>query len=224
MRQGKYLGKCDVREIRWEEKDLRELIKQRMIYYSINKLSPDQALGTLYESKGRTGSLDDEIVKLSEGNPRAVMWLANRLFWEHCQNEPVLHKIESRTWDKVQLDWWTTGRNLILGPAGRTETFFAIGSDVYFNNRPLKLSKRSKALLKELADADGQTCTKEELIRIGWPDVNSAGVTEAALREAIRRLKRELKDKNDIEPAWLETQHDQGYRLLEPTSGSYEES
>lgn len=224
IRQGKYLGKCEVREIHWEEKDLRELIKQRMIYFSINKLNPNQALGTLYESKGKTGSLDDEIVKLSEGNPRAVMWLGNRLFWEHCQNETVLHKIESRTWDKVQLDWWTTGRNLILGPAGRTESFFAIGSDVYFNNKPLRLSKRSKALLTRLVNADGQTCSKEELIRTGWPDVNSAGVTEAALREAMRRLKGELRDKNNIDPAWLETQHDQGYRLLEPASGNEEEN
>ena len=222
MRQGKYLGRCDLREIQWDEKELKDLIKQRMIHYSSNKLSPIQALGPLYESKGRTVPIDDEIVRLAEGNPRAVIWLANKLFLEHCQNEPVPLKIESRTWDRVQLDWWTTGRDLILGAAGRTETFFAIGNDVYFNNKPLKLSKRSKALLKRLVDADGQTCSKEELIRTGWPDVHSEGVTEAALREAIRRLKGELKEKNHIDPACLETQHDQGYRLLEPESGNEE--
>ena len=223
MRQGRYLGKCDLREIQWEEKELKELIKRRMIYYSINKSNPNQALGPLCESKGKTVPIDEEIVKLAEGNPRAAIWLANKLFMEHCQSEPVLLKIESRTWDRVQLDWWTTGRNLILGAAGRTETFFAIGNDVYFKDKPLKLSKRSKALLKRLVDADGQTCSKDELIRTGWPDVRSQGVSEAALREAIRRLKGDLKDKNKIDPAWVETQHDQGYRLLEPESGTEKE-
>jgi hypothetical protein len=220
MRQGKYLGKCDLHEIRWEDKELKELIKQRMIYYSINKLNSNQALGLLCESRGKTGSIDDDIVKLSEGNPRAMIWLANQLFLEHCQSEPVPLKIEPRTWDRVQLDWWTTGRNLILGATGRAETFFSIGNDVYFNNKALKLSKRSKALLKRLVDAEGQTCSKEELIRTGWPDVRSEGVTEAALREAVRRLKGELKEKNKIDPAWVDTQHDQGYRLLEPESGN----
>jgi hypothetical protein len=35
----------------------------------------------------------------------------------------------------------------------------------------------------------------------------------------MRRLKGELEEKNTIDPAWVETQHDQGYRLLEPESG-----
>jgi hypothetical protein len=222
MRQGKYLGKCESQEIRWEDKDLKELIKQRMIYYSVNKLNPNQVLGPLCESRGKIVSIDDDILKLSEGNPRAIIWLVNKLFVEHCQNVPVPLKIESRTWDRVQLDWWTTGRNLILGASGSAENFFSIGNDAYFNNKSLKLSKRSKALLKRLIDAEGQTCSKEELIRTGWSDERSEGVTEAALREAMRRLKRELKEKNNIDPAWVDTQHDQGYRLLEPESGNEE--
>ncbi len=53
VRQGKYLGKCDLREICWDEKDLRELIKQRLIFYSINKANPSQSLAPLCESKGK---------------------------------------------------------------------------------------------------------------------------------------------------------------------------
>jgi DNA-binding winged helix-turn-helix (wHTH) protein len=219
MRQGKYLGKCEVQEIHWEEKELKELIKQRMIHYSINKSSPNQALVPLFDPKGKTVPIDDEIVRFANDNPRAVIWLANRLFMEHCQSEPVPFKIDSRTWDRVQLDWLTTGRNQILGAAGKANTFFAIGNDIYFNNKPLNLSTRSKALLKSLVDADGQTSSKEELIRAGWPGVRSEGVTEAALREAMRRLKIELRGKNEMNPAWIETQHDQGYRLWEPDSG-----
>ncbi len=223
MRQGRYLGKSDLREIRWEEKELKELIKQRMIYYSINKLKQNQALGPLCESKGKTGAIDDEIVKLSEGNPRAVVWLANQLFMEHCDNEPVPLKIEPRTWDKVQLDWWATGRNFILGPSGRVEGFFVSGTDVYFRNSILNLSKRSKMLLRQLAGEDGQICSKQELIRAAWPDVNSAGVTDAALREAVRRLKVELKEKNGIDPRWVRTVHDQGYQLLDPEETGFSE-
>ena len=218
MRQDKYLGKCALREIRWDDKDLKELIKQRMIFYSINKANPYRALALLCEPKGKMRSIDDEIVKFAEGNPRAVIWLANQLFLEHCQNEPVSLKIGSQSWDKVQLDWWTTGRNLILGPSGRTETFSTSGTEVYFrnNDKPLKLSKRSKLLFRPLVEADGQTCSKEALIRSAWPEVHSDGVTNSALREAMRRLKVELEKKNDIDPAWVKTAHGQGYQLLEP--------
>lgn len=218
LHQDKYLGKCELREIRWEDEDLKELIKRRLIYYSTSQVGPNKSLAPLCEPKGDLRSIDDTIVKHSEGNPRAVIWLANRLFLEHCQTIPVHLKIQPPTWEKVQLHWGTTGRNLIRGSSGKTETFSSSGTEVYFrnNDKPLKLSKRSKFLLKPLVEADGQTCSKEELIRSAWPGVNSDGVTASALREAMRRLKVELEKKNDIDPAWIKTAHGQGYQLLEP--------
>jgi DNA-binding winged helix-turn-helix (wHTH) protein len=65
-------------------------------------------------------------------------------------------------------------------------------------------------------EAEGEICPKDELIRSAWPGANSDGVTDAAVREAIRRLKIELEEKNNIDPFWLSTVHGQGYRLQEP--------
>ncbi len=69
---------------------------------------------------------------------------------------------------------------MILGPSGNAESFFASGAEVYFKNnkQPLRLSKRSKLLLKPLVEAEGQICSKDELIRSAWPGVNSEGVTD----------------------------------------------
>jgi len=218
IRQNKYLGKCDLREIRWDEKDLKELIKQRLIFYSKNKTNPLQSLAPLCEPKGKMRSIDDEIVGLSQGNPRAVIWLINQLFLEHCQNSPTSSQISSQSWDKVFVSWLSTGKTLILGPSGNKDSFFIGGSEIYFKNseKPLKLSKRSKLLLKPMVDADGQICSKDEMIRSAWPGVNPEGVTDAAVREAIRRLKVELKEKNNIDSTWVETIHGQGYHLLDP--------
>jgi len=216
--QGNYLGKCDLRELKWEEKDLKALIAKRLGYYSVNKTNPVNELAPLCEPKGKMKSIDDEIIRLSEGIPRAVVWLANELVLMHCQNESNLQLIRSQSWEKVQLKWMKEDRIHVLGPSGATDTFFATGSEIYFRNsdRPLKLSKRSKLLLKPIVDADGQICTKDELIRSAWPGVNRDGVTDAAVREAIRRLKVELEEKNKIDSTWINTIHGQGYQLLDP--------
>ena len=153
MRQQEYLGKCNSMEIKWAEKDLHDLIQQRLIYYSSNKQAQNQSIGSLCEP--RIGTVDNAIIKLSEENSRAVIWLADQLFITHCQNSPDINKIQIQAWETVQQNWWTTGRNLILGTSGEMDGFLVAGDDVYFKNDLLDLSKRSKALLKCLVEARG---------------------------------------------------------------------
>ncbi|MCK6567690.1 MAG: hypothetical protein DCC59_07665 [Chloroflexi bacterium] len=218
LRQEKYLGKCDWRKIKWEDKDLKELIRQRLNYYSINKVNPCQALAALCEPRGKMRSIDDEIIALSDQRPRAVIWLANRLLLEHCQNNPIPSQITLESWDKTLSEWWTNGQKIILGAFEKKEAFSMNGIDPYFGGQPLKLSKRSKMLIKALIEADSRICSKDELIHAAWIGSKSDGVSEKAVRQAVQRLKDELKEKNEIDPAWIKNIYDQGYQLIEPES------
>lgn len=161
-------------------------------------------------------SIDDEIIALSDQRPRAVIWLANRLLLEHCQNDPIPAQITLESWDKTLSEWWTNGQKMILGASGKKETFSMNGTDPSFGGHPLKLSKGSKMLIKALIEADGRICSKDELIRAAWIGSKSDGVSEKAVREAVQRLKKELKEKNEIDPAWIKNTYDQGYQLVEP--------
>lgn len=161
-------------------------------------------------------SIDDEIIALSDQRPRAVIWLANRLLLEHCQNDPIPAQITQESWDKTLSEWWTNGQKMILGASGKKETFSMNGTDPYFGGQPLKLSKRSKMLIKTLIEADSRICSKDELIRAAWIGSKSDGVSEKAVRQAVQRLRDELKEKNQIDPTWIKSIYDQGYQLIEP--------
>ena len=208
-----YIGRCTPMEIEWDFNELQELIRQRLIYYSKDKRNVNFSMGALGEPRGGMDRIDQAIIGLSEKNPRAVIWLADQLISKHCQNRPIPLKIERQTWDQVQEGWWNWGRNHILGLPGHENEFWQSGSDVFFKDKRLDISKHSKILLSVLIEADGQICSKEKLMAAGWSKDNKEGVTEAALREAMRRLKNELPKKQQ---GWLRTIHGQGYRLQDP--------
>jgi Cdc6-like AAA superfamily ATPase len=221
-RQHAYIGKCTPLEIKWETDDLLSLIRQRLIFYSKDKRNVIASLGSLGEPKEGMGNIDQSVINLSEGNPRAIIWLADQIIQKHCQNNPIPLKIQLQTWDKVQEEWWAGGRNYILGSPGFDKGFWRVGENIYFKKTKLKLSKRSNILLAYMIDAEGQLCTKDNLSEAGWKNESKAGISMAALREAIRRLKVELKTKNRINPNWVKTIHNQGYQLQDPASNTQE--
>jgi len=218
-KQHLYVGRCNPMEIKWETNELLDLIRQRLIYYSKDKRNVNSSMGALGEPKGGMDKIDPAIIGLSENNPRAVIWLADQLISKHCQNEPIPLKIQRQTWDQVQGEWWNWGRNHILGLHGQENEFWQSGNDIYFKGVKLELSKRRKAFMSILIEADGQICSKEKLIEAGWKNESREGITDAALREAIRNLKLEL-SKNNINPEWVKTVRDQGYQLQNPDNDS----
>jgi len=218
-KQHLYVGRCNPMEIKWETNELLDLIRQRLIYYSKDKRNVNSFMGALGEPKGGMDKIDQAIIGLSENNPRAVIWLADKLISKHCQNEPIPLKIQRQTWDQVQEEWWSWGRNHILGLHGQEDEFWQSGKDIYFKGVKLNLSKRRKALMSILIEADGQICSKEKLMETGWKNESREGITDAALREAIRNLKLEL-SKNNINPEWVKTVRDQGYQLQNPDNGT----
>jgi DNA-binding winged helix-turn-helix (wHTH) protein len=221
-KQHMYIGRCTPIEIKWETNELLNLIQLRLIYYSKDKRNVVASMGALGEPKAGMDKIDQAIINLSESNPRAVIWLAEKLIDKHCQNQPIPLKIQRQSWDQVQEEWWNWGRNHTLGLPGQHNEFWQSGGEIFFKNGKLNLTKFSKTLMTILIDAEGQICSKEKIIEEGWKNESKEGVSEAAVREAVRRLKLELEN-NSIDPRWVRTIRNQGYQLQNPDNNPGQE-
>ncbi|HEY8521821.1 MAG TPA: AAA family ATPase [Gammaproteobacteria bacterium] len=76
--------------------------------------------------------------------------------------------------------------------------------------REVRITPKSLALLRLLADKAGRVVTKEEAFRAVWPN---AVVSDAVLATCIRELRQALKD-DARRPRYIETLHRRGYRFL----------
>ena len=210
------LDRYVVVDLEWNFDDLLSLIAQRLTVFSEDQLKPRTSLGQLCEPKGNFKTfIDQAIIRVAEGSPRAVIWLANRLIQLHCQEENLPLFIQPRTWEHVQAEWWDYGRNQLFGPTKLNQGYIKIGKYIYCGGKQVILSKKSEALLGCLIDAQGDICPKETLIRAGWPDDNPKGVTNKTLQEAIRRMKIEL-DQKGADSRWIATLRSRGYCLRKP--------
>jgi len=210
------LDRYQVVRLRWTEEDLARLIAQRLSAFSKSALNPYTSLGQLCEPLGNfRAAIDQELAKLAEGSPRAAIWLANQLFQLHCQTESPPRFIQPATWERVKTDWWAYGRNQLFGSPTQSEGFTLRGERIYFQGNEITLPKTSTALLRSLILAGESGCSKTELRQAGWPNERPEGVTEAALTEAMRRLKKELQRQGG-DPQWIKTVRGQGYRLQKP--------
>lgn len=205
------LGRYRVIHLKWTEEDLRQLIAQRLLASSNGLIT---SLGQLCEP-GFAGFIDLELVRLAEGSPRATIWLANALIELHCQAENPPRLIQPATWEQVKEDWSSQSRWQFFGPPTQSEGFVLAGDRVYFQGEEVILSEKYDALLRCLIRAGERVCTKEELIKAGWPGDRPEGVTEEALTEATRRMKAELK-KLGCDSRWVKTVRGRGYRLQKP--------
>lgn len=211
------LDRCRVKHVQWTDQDLLRLIRQRMIACS-QDFAPYQSLGELCERTGGLAqSIDKELAALAEGSPRAAIWLANRLIELHCGIDEPPRLVRPDTWERVKVDWWLWGRAQILGIWERSDRFRMVGDRIFFQDREVMLSARYHALLRQLVQAGGKVCSRTELARAGWPGDDPRGVSERAVAEAVRRMRKEL-DKQGIDPSWVETVRGRGYRVREPES------
>jgi TolB-like protein len=81
------------------------------------------------------------------------------------------------------------------------------------DDREIRVTPRSLAVLYMLARRSREVVTKLELFEAIWPD---AVVTDAALSSCIRELRRTLGD-DARDPRFIETVHRRGFRFLPPS-------
>ena len=74
----------------------------------------------------------------------------------------------------------------------------------------IKLRPKAFAVLSHLVGHAGQLVTKEELLKVVWPETF---VGEAVLKVTIRQL-REALDDDPKSPVFIETAHRRGYRFI----------
>ena len=77
-----------------------------------------------------------------------------------------------------------------------------------------RLEKRTMEVLVKLAELDGQTASKDELIASAWP---THVVSDQSVATAISDLRRALND-DARQPEFIETVPKRGYRLIPPVT------
>lgn len=211
-------------EIKWDERTLRDMLGKRMTLLSIDQTAPYRSLGELCEDEQNLSTLiDAEIAGLSQDNPRAAIWLANRLIEQHCERYPLTPRIDLETWNNVKRAWWSDGASRILGTE-MPPTLRVLSDRIYYQSWEIILPALSHRLLKALILAGGNFCSKEDLIRSGWKGAkNLAGISDKALSEAVRHMKeelrQELKAKGLPDFNGIKSVRGRGYRLLQPGTG-----
>src|SRR5204863_7652657 len=83
---------------------------------------------------------------------------------------------------------------------------------VWQGEQRLQLTPKAFAVLRYLLDHPGQVVTKEELLRVIWPDTV---VSEWALTTCIRKIRQALGEEAQT-PQYIATVHRRGYRLIGP--------
>ncbi len=210
-----------VMDIQWDEKTLKDMLGKRMTLLSIDQTAPYRSLGQLCEDKQNLSTLiDSEIAGFAQGNPRAAIWLANRLIEQHCEEYPTPPRIAPEIWEKVKQAWREQGESRILGTSG-SSGFRVLSGRSYYQNREIILPERSDRLLKALILAKGGFCSKQELVETGWiGEKNLEVISDKTLSEALRRMKeevkKELKDKGFDTFNCFKSVRGRGYRLVQP--------
>src|SRR2546425_8677288 len=78
----------------------------------------------------------------------------------------------------------------------------------------LQLTPKAFAVLRYLVDHPGRVVTKEELLRVIWPDTV---VSEGALTTCIRQIRKALREEAQT-PQYLVTVHRRGDRWIGPVT------
>ncbi len=102
----------------------------------------------------------------------------------------------------------TTRSNLRLDDTRRTVEIHGRGLDP-----PLSIAQFR--LLSALVEANGAVIDREAVVRVVWPDADSAGVTEQAIDALVRRLRERL---TELEPDhhYIVTVRGHGFRFENP--------
>jgi DNA-binding winged helix-turn-helix (wHTH) protein len=204
------LDRCDVSDLHWSDAMLKRLVQQRLKAYAFNPLGGLSSLGQLCEGSGDFArTIENDLVTLAAGNPRAALWLAGQLIRVHCESAQPPRLIQPASWAQVQTRWFMTGRRRLFPVVA----FWLHAGKVYYQEREVKLKAQSQRLLTCLIRAEGRVCEIAEVAQAGWPEAEAAGVSKRAIEEAMRRMKLELREQN-IDPLLVQTVRGQGYRLV----------
>ena len=224
--------------IRWQEGVLKEMIGQRLTYYSQRADIAYTRLGQLCQ-EGLAGVIDDELAKLANGQPRAALILADMLLHTHCDqpNPPLL--ITSQTWEGVKEKWKLLQADIlkenlpatIQGQSALKEQLLQAPSSaaplktpllhvdeakqrVWLGEKEIELTGKLLKVLLCLYRNQNAVVDRDSLARDAWAEDDPKGVSDAAIAATISRLRERL-GQTAPNKGYIETRTGVGY-LLHP--------
>jgi DNA-binding winged helix-turn-helix (wHTH) protein len=198
-----------IHQITWDEQALRDMINQRLVYYSGGSV---RSLGDLCRSGARGNELD-RLISVCDRSPRTLLRLCRSLLHHHVrpvdETSPLISNAElvdtirefqqQRQAEQPLANVAPDG----AGAEGRPTTGLYLDSSghVWVDGDPVEttLSPLEYALLKTLWQHEGKIVSKEALIEAVWPttlwtseEKVEQDATEQNLRKLITRLRERL--------------------------------
>lgn len=201
------LDKVYSSHLTWDAQSLADMLDRRLAYYS-RSTKRIASFDMLCETDLRT-SIHKEISALAEGRPRCALALAEDLIELHCAAEHVAMQISRGTWQRVRDNW----RNRLPAFLHAEEQVRRMveqeqappqlrplplhvdleSTRVRLGAQPLDVFQQDYRVLAYLYTQQGELCSADSIVLAAWPDAKQGeGVTDEALAQSIRRLRRAL--------------------------------
>jgi DNA-binding response OmpR family regulator len=198
-----------IHQITWDEQALRDMINQRLVYYSGGRV---RSLGDLCRSAGRGNELE-RLISVCDRSPRTLLRLCRSLLHHHVrqvdETSPLISNAELvdtiRDFQQQRQVEQSATRVVPddLGEEQRPATGLYMDSSghVWVDGDPIEttLSPLEYTLLTTLWQHDGKIVSKETLIEAVWPstvwtseDKVEQDATEQNLRKLITRVRERL--------------------------------
>lgn len=198
-----------IHQITWDEQALRDMVNQRLVYYSGGRV---RSLGDLCRSAGRGNELD-RLITVCDKSPRTLLRLCRSLLHHHVrqvdETSPLISNAELvdtiREFQQQRQAELPVAR---VSPDDVEETkrpttglYLDSSGHVWVDGDPVEttLSPLEYALLKTLWQHEGKIVSKEALIEAVWPSTVwtseekvEQDATEQNLRKLITRVRERL--------------------------------
>lgn len=135
--------------------------------------------------------------------------------------QPVLHRLEQKRLCRPTNQGWQLFSSLfaefVAGmtgiSAGKIQHHPATGRFTLGDKEIAGLSERDRRLLKHFLDHPQAAHSIDDLIEAAWSEDDSEGVSNEAVQQAIRHLRKQI-EPNPARPSYLITERGAGYRFF----------
>lgn len=212
-----------IREIRWGEEELAEILRQRL--RAFNRLGYD-SLAAVCVPELR-GHIDQVLIQKAQGSPRALLRLGELLLAEHCRwSGAADREIDEPALERALRKWETergTGalEELVTSEAETGELAIGLWVDegtgnVYVGGQKLDppLTALEYSLLRFLYRNRGQICSKDKIAANVYQDLYERvdAASDAAIDRLVYRVRKRI-EPPDRSPVYIITVRGRGYRL-----------
>jgi len=191
--------------VSWPKQRLLRLLNERLRFFSQGNIS--QIVQICVDSSGAVSGpasvdwLEQALIQISQGSPRRLIRAGQLLLDTHFQLNSGRKLIDMNDWQRAREELLRL-MPPILRLIARQET-------VLIGDSEKKLSPIEFRMLQVLIEHGGE-CEREKFIGLVWR--SSEGVTNAAVDQAIMRLRRKLGDDSQ-NPIYLQTTRGSGFKL-----------